>query len=255
MFQVLIVNDWHAIAEVYLHASKYASPYIVYPFFVGANLVSVSIMLNCLIAFFVGAFVTKLDEESVDDHEIEEVVITRQKKRDFNIDTAVRKSTRMVSSRSTSFLDESNHSNGSSGTEVFEFDVFEREGFDKIMRTVARGADDADAYAKDFCDMLELFERLSPGPSKLGYLVCCQQTMNRFGNRRFQTLAEQFMEVNQLHAVVSSMHAELLSPEKKEGPVQRDFAKDGIALRVSASLLRQQPAISLFVSVVDNLQH
>lgn len=54
MFQVLVVNDWHAIAYVFLFASRCSHPYIVYPFFVGANLLCVSIMLNCLTAFFVG---------------------------------------------------------------------------------------------------------------------------------------------------------------------------------------------------------
>lgn len=54
MFQVLVVNDWHAIAEVFLYATRSSSPYIVYPFFVVGNLINVSIMLNCLTAFFVG---------------------------------------------------------------------------------------------------------------------------------------------------------------------------------------------------------
>lgn len=54
MFQVLVVNDWHAIAMVFLYATRCSSAYIVYPFFVGANLICVSIMLNCLTAFFVG---------------------------------------------------------------------------------------------------------------------------------------------------------------------------------------------------------
>jgi len=54
MFQVLVVNDWHAIAIVFLYATRCSSAFIVYPFFVGANLICVSIMLNCLTAFFVG---------------------------------------------------------------------------------------------------------------------------------------------------------------------------------------------------------
>ncbi len=54
MFQVLVVNDWHAIALVFLYASRCSNAFIVYPFFVGANLLCVSIMLNCLTAFFVG---------------------------------------------------------------------------------------------------------------------------------------------------------------------------------------------------------
>lgn len=53
MFQVLVVNDWHAIAEVFEHASRCSSPKIVYPFFVIGNLVGVSILLNVITAFFV----------------------------------------------------------------------------------------------------------------------------------------------------------------------------------------------------------
>ena len=46
--------------------------------------------------------------------------------------------------------------------DLHEFDVYEREGYDKIMRTVAGiGGDGAD-YAKEVCDFLEIFESLSP---------------------------------------------------------------------------------------------
>ena len=53
MFQVLVVNDWHAIAEVFLHASRCSHPDIVYPFFIVGNLFGVSILLNVITAFFV----------------------------------------------------------------------------------------------------------------------------------------------------------------------------------------------------------
>ena len=53
MFQIMVVNDWHAIAEVFLYASRCSSPSIVYPFFVIGNLVGVSILLNVVTAFFV----------------------------------------------------------------------------------------------------------------------------------------------------------------------------------------------------------
>ena len=78
MFNVLIVNDWHAISEVFLYGSEFSAPYIVYPFFVLANLVCVNIMLNCMTAFFVGAFVAKVEGNG--DDENEEVRVLRQKK-------------------------------------------------------------------------------------------------------------------------------------------------------------------------------
>jgi hypothetical protein len=46
--------------------------------------------------------------------------------------------------------------------EMCEFDVYEREGYDKIMRTVAYGNDDDDEFARQICDVLEVFESLCP---------------------------------------------------------------------------------------------
>lgn len=158
MFQILVINDWHAIAEVYLYSTSWSSPYIVYPFFVGANLIAVCIMLNCLTAFFVGAFVTKLEGASKEDQE--EVFTTVQKQREFQIDTSMRSMKRVSSSRKL-LVDDSTRS--IEEEDVVEFDVFEREGFDKIMRTVAgEDDDDGDEVAKELCKTLELFENLSP---------------------------------------------------------------------------------------------
>lgn len=53
IFNVLVVNDWHAIAEVFLHAKRCSSPYIVYPFFVATICCAVFIMVNVITAFFV----------------------------------------------------------------------------------------------------------------------------------------------------------------------------------------------------------
>ena len=54
MFNILVVNDWYAIANVYQYALRHSNPWIVYPFFIIANLICVNILLNCLTAFFVG---------------------------------------------------------------------------------------------------------------------------------------------------------------------------------------------------------
>jgi two pore calcium channel protein len=53
MFNVLVVNDWHAIAEVFLYADRCSSPYLVYPFFIAGIFCGVFIMLNVITAFFV----------------------------------------------------------------------------------------------------------------------------------------------------------------------------------------------------------
>lgn len=146
-----------------------------------------------------------------------------------------------------------------SSTVLFAFDVYEREGFDQIMRTVAGGssAEEQESFARSVCDHLEIFEYLAPGREKVGYMICCQQSMNRFGNRRFQNTAKDFLKPDVLHKVVSDMHAELLalsSRRKFEGrclvrtsPHKTD---PSLKLEITASLLRHQPAVSLFVSRV-----
>lgn len=52
-------------------------------------------------------------------------------------------------------------SEGSSDSELFEFDVYEREGYDKIIQTVS-GGQHQDDFARQVCRHLELFESLSP---------------------------------------------------------------------------------------------
>jgi Ion transport protein len=53
MFNIMVVNDWQAIAQVYLYADRNSSKLIVYPFFVSAICISVFILLNVITAFFV----------------------------------------------------------------------------------------------------------------------------------------------------------------------------------------------------------
>ena len=248
MFNVLIVNDWHAISEVYTYASWNAQPYIVYPFFVAGNLISVSIMLNCVTAFFVGAFVAKLDEE--DTEERDEIRVVRQKTKEFKIDTSSR-SLRRISS---SGLSASSGRSASRRSDVIEFDVYERPTYDKIMRTVSGGdtEDDVAAYAKDICDKLKTFEALSPlGEPKLGYLVVSQHPINHYGNRRFQTMVEEFMEDS--YALAAGLHSQLLEPDnREENAISRSFetSQSNKALTIKASLIRQSPPVSLLVASV-----
>jgi len=53
MFNVAVVNDWHAIAEIYLYADRNSSDWIVYSFFISALCFMVFLMINVIIAFFV----------------------------------------------------------------------------------------------------------------------------------------------------------------------------------------------------------
>ena len=145
-------------------------------------------------------------------------------------------------------------------TENFaSFDIYEREGFDSIMRTVAGAThDEQEAFARSVCNYLERFESLTSGREKVGYMVCCQQSLNRFGNRRFQTSSRSFLGDDTLHQVVSDMHSELLAltSTRKNSFGNRCLVRtfpqiDGVSsrhLEISATLLRHQPAATLFAS-------
>jgi hypothetical protein len=102
-----------------------------------------------------------------------------------------------------------------------------------------------------------------PNRDRIGYLVCCQQTMSRFGNRRFQKMSQEYMDDNVLHVIVTEMHIELLvlsSGKRGSGFTESDKSllrtfphrnsSSMKKLEISASLLRNHPAISLFVSRV-----
>mmetsp|Transcript_7744 Transcript_7744/g.21572 ORF Transcript_7744/g.21572 Transcript_7744/m.21572 type:complete len:1190 (+) Transcript_7744:283-3852(+) len=264
MFQVLVVNDWHAIAEVFLFADRCSHPVIVNAFFVLANLIGVSIMLNVLTAFFVETFVTKLDDAQSGQAES---TTTVQKDRDFTIMATDKPVRRVQSNPSIEEEDKAGKreneapidrgadadSEGSS-EDLYEFDVYEREGFDKIMETVSGTAQHND-FAQQMCTYLEIFESLSPGREKVGYLICDQRTLDRFGNRRFQTKAVGFLSEHELNGVVSDMHAELLVLSARatftnDRALIRTFPHRLDPLRVmeiSASVLRRHPAVSLFV--------
>jgi tyrosine-protein phosphatase YwqE len=86
-------------------------------------------------------------------------------------------------------------------------------------------------------------------------MICCQQSMNRFGNRRFQSSAREFVKDDVLHTIVSDMHSELLvltsNKAFEDRCLVRTFAHKtdpSLKLEISASLLRHQPAVSLLVS-------
>lgn len=127
------------------------------------------------------------------------------------------------------------------------------------MRTVAGASDvEQEAFARSVCNYLEIFESLSVGREKVGYMLCCQQSMNRFGNRRFQTSARGFLTDDTLHKVVSDMHSELLVLTTRKNSFEdrclvRTFlhkSDPSRKLEVTATLLRYQPAATLFVSQI-----
>lgn len=142
MFNIFVVNDWHEIASVYLYADRHNSPYIVYTFFMSANLLGVSILLNVLTAFFVGSFVTKV--ENIRENHSDKSTSLKLKMSSKHFDNAPEliRSTSVSPSRS-------------------EFHVFERQGYDSVMRTITGDEDDV-SFAKRASELLQLFEKLMP---------------------------------------------------------------------------------------------
>lgn len=271
VFNLLIVNDWHAIAEVYLYAEWNSHPLIVYPFFVSAICIGVFIMLNVITAFFVESFVTKRHEPSATANVLGDEQPAGNH-RGFQIrtgeNTNVRRISHFSTRGSTEFslddepssaspeMDQSTVASTGSG-EVFAFDIYEREGYDHIMATVAGLSDDEQvAFARSVCNYLEIFESLASGREKVGYMICCQQSTQRFGNRRFQNSASGFLTDDMLHQVVSDMHSEMLVLTIRKNAFEdrclvRTFPHQTdplIQLEITATLLRYQPAATLFVS-------
>ena len=140
MFNIFVVNDWHEIASVYLYADRYNSPYIVYTFFMSANLLGVSILLNVLTAFFVGSFVTKVENMSENQSNKSTSLKLKMSSKHFN------STPELIRSVSPS---------------KNEFHMFERQGYDSVMRTITGDEEDV-SFAKKASELLQLFEKLMP---------------------------------------------------------------------------------------------
>lgn len=267
MFQVLFVDNWPLLAETFLLANRCSSPFIVYSFFVAAYFAGVSVMLNVLTSFFLEAFVLKSNEDADGPAESTAVVhMDRESKngldqhgpRSYN---EVHRTERLEQkkSRTKPRSDNSDHdadSEGSSESGVFEFDVYERNGMDKLVE-MSTGTFRQDFISQHICSYLEIFESLAPGRQPVGWLICDQQTMDRFGNHLFQDLANDFLDESELQALVTDMHSELLVLEPtsnaKGGTRVRQYAakdKQNQFLQISASLLSRNPTMSIFVSRV-----
>lgn len=107
----------------------------------------------------------------------------------------------------------------------------------------------------DFNDGRHIWTNVMLCSERVGYVVCCQQTMNRYGNRRFEIEAADFVDKMDLHSLVSSMHSELLALSSTDAFDDRSLVRNlthptdpSKRLELSAAILRRQPALSLFVS-------
>lgn len=193
IFNVLVINDWHEIAKVFLYADRNSQSYVVYPYFVIVVLIAVCIMLNVITAFFVEskypsctfvqedtgpsphfnfsstlAFVTRLSKNDIEN---DGVINLQKPQAEFNIATPKQPSKSNMFSREFSWasfvgddptpVNTDIASRSSDSREIVQFDVFERHGFDRIMKSVANTTSDQEEIAKCICDTLEAVAHLS----------------------------------------------------------------------------------------------
>ncbi|GAX17248.1 hypothetical protein FisN_10Lh105 [Fistulifera solaris] len=270
MFQVLVVDDWAILAETFLLASRFNSPLIVYTFLMVAYFAGVLVMSNVLTSFFLEAYLTTSSEDEEGPAEAT-ALVHKEKENDPEIDRYgfhfadnIHRSQSPDRRHATDIprRDDSDHdadSEGSSESDIFEFDVYERNGVGKLLDNSPGGSRRDDVLHR-ICGYLEVFESLSTGRQPVGWLVCDQQTMDRFGNQLFQELAHGFLGNFELQAVVTDMHSELLvlapTSNSRSGTRVRQYpAKDtsNSHLQISGSLLSQNPTLSIFVAcVIDN---
>ena len=222
IFNIFMVNDWQAIAGVYLTAERFSSPYIVYPFFIGINLLGVNILLNVLTAFFVGAFVTKVESKNIG------------RRSDLRLSMSTRLDTGQYA----------NHVNVS----IPGFHVLERQGYDSVMSTITGDEGSLD-IAKKACEVLETFGRLLAHDNLIGFLVCSDECKEYYGNQNFPSLIRGYIDEIDLHDIVSQMFLTL-----DEGSSMVDYKREfwstenDRTLVLSASLCSKSPKLALIVA-------
>ena len=238
LFQVLVVNDWHAIADVFILPGSSVNA-LVHPFFILANLVLTSVLLNVMIAFFVSAFVTKASQM------------------DILIGSEVSERSILPLSRTGSLVSLTSRVYDDAGVNSErEVTVRLRQDFDRILRTVAGGMEEEDdLIAKLSSQTIELFESLSlpHDEDKVGYIVSCRRSKQRYGNQRMINMVRRFMDNRKMHQIITEMHRELSVIADAENAVVRRFQltdEESQELEIRASLLQMEDesSVGLFVA-------
>lgn len=207
MYEVLVVNDWHAVAAVFF--GIYQSQLVVYVFFISANLFVVNILLNVMISFFVGAFSLN-DKETKDIDNFNSVFESKLGKNVIN-----------------------------------QVHSFQREGrFDHMVKTIAGQSDNDRSDAIYVSEALGLLETLYE-PTGVGFMVCCQSTLARYGNERFSELFRDYIGHNMMHTMLSDLQTDLRS--KNITIHKREYFKEDKILCVNASLV-SNTKLCLFVA-------
>ena len=218
MFNIFVVNDWKTIAEVYLEADRCSNPYIVYTFFIGANLIGVCILLNVLTAFFVGAFVTKVE------------------KKKEGID---RSSLRLEMPSGVL----SGYQHHVEGEDYFHF--IERQGFDSVMNTIT-GDDDSYSMTKKTFDLFELFLNMVPKDKQVGFLVSCLQSQHFLASHHFRSIIRGTVDDDALPDIIEEVFQDILRCEGTT--VEKEYINAEGKLLLTGSLCMRNPDILLILA-------
>jgi hypothetical protein len=231
MFNIFVVNDWQTIAGVYLTADRFSSPYIVYPFFIGANLIGVNIFLNVLTAFFVGAFVTKVEKKNLG-------------RRD-NLQLSM--SMRVDAIHDNILVSSSNQQ----GELAPSFHIMERRCYDNVISTIT--GDEASDIATKACEILKTFERLIPLGEGIGYLIAYHECKDYTMNPCFLGLVKGFIKHDDdLQSVVSEIFRNLSKREFGSESKKEYYDYGGCRkLVLTASFCSQSPTMLLVVANVE----
>jgi len=226
MFNIFVVNDWQSIAGVYLTADRFSSPYLVYPFFIGANLIGVNILLNVFTAFFVGAFVTKVENTNSG--------------RRSNLHISM---SSILDVSSSNLANDANHNSES----VPRYHILERRGYDNVISTIT--GDEESDIAKKACGILSTVDRLIPREHRIGYLVCYHQSKDYISNPTFLSLIAGFINDDDLQKIVAEVFS-ALSESVDKTEIRNEYPSilgDG-TLSLAASLCGRSPTMVLIVA-------
>jgi len=198
----------------------------VYPFFIGANLIGVNILLNVLTAFFVGAFVTKVENKNLG--------------RSNNLHISMSSG---LDVSSANLANTTNHS----GETIPRYHILERRGYDNVISTIT--GDEESDIAKKACEVLSTFDRLTPRQNEIGYLVCYHQSKDYIANPIFLSLTRGFINDDDLQKTVAEIFSSL-SDRADRAEIRKEYPSDlgdGM-LSLAASLCGRNPTMVLIVA-------
>jgi len=261
VFNVLVVNDWHQISNVFLYASRCSSPFVVYLYFVTLVIVAVCILLNVIVAFFVETFVNQLNlvdvgNESVNDDTNTRIDSTRTLRLQSDMPTHIAPIARSWIFDASDLKRTSVRSLSCPSTgEKTDFDIIRREGFDDIMQSVANDDDKQfEKFARCLLDALELVRSLTPDRN-IGYALCCYQKEIQFKSNNFSMLVKDYLPREEdLQSVIMEMKDAFSNSSDRVGRYIPNLNDDSKVLHIDGALLLQNNKILMLTAVVNEMK-